>query len=124
MFKSALIISLFLVAIAVARAADESQAEITKYRNEIKPDGSYNWEFGTSNGIDARESGVGGVQATGSVKYSAPDGTPIQLEYTADENGYRPTGAHLPTPPPIPDYILKALAYIEAHPFKRIQLKK
>ncbi|XP_016956020.1 endocuticle structural glycoprotein SgAbd-8 [Drosophila biarmipes] len=122
MFKSALIISLFLV--AVARAADESQSETIKYRNEIKPDGTYSWEFGTSNGIDAQESGLGGVQAAGSVKYTAPDGSPVQLEYTADENGYRPAGAHLPTPPPIPDYILKALAYIEAHPFKRIQLKK
>ncbi|XP_017080284.1 endocuticle structural glycoprotein SgAbd-8 [Drosophila eugracilis] len=122
MFKTALIISLFLV--AVIRAADESQAQITKYQNEINPDGSYSWEFGTSNAIDAQESGVGGVQATGSVKYTAPDGSPIQLEYTADENGYRPTGAHLPTPPPIPDYILRALAYIEAHPFQRIQLKK
>ncbi|XP_017058900.1 larval cuticle protein LCP-17 [Drosophila ficusphila] len=122
MFKSALIISLFLV--AVIRAADESQAEITKYHNDLQQDGSYSWDFGTSNGIDAQESGVGGVQAAGSVKYSAPDGTPIQLEYTADENGYRPSGAHLPTPPPIPDYILRALAYIEAHPFQRIQLKK
>ncbi|XP_017020682.1 larval cuticle protein LCP-17 [Drosophila kikkawai] len=122
MFKSALIISMFLV--AVIRAADESQAEITKYRNEIKEDGSYSWEYGTSNGIDAQESGVGGVNAAGSVKYTAPDGTPIELEYTADENGYQPRGAHLPTPPPIPDYILKALAYIEAHPFTRIQLKK
>ncbi|XP_043648518.1 endocuticle structural glycoprotein SgAbd-8 [Drosophila teissieri] len=122
MFKTALIISLFLV--AATRAADESQAQTTRYRNEINPDGSYSWEYGTSNGIDAQESGVGGVQAAGSVSYAAPDGTPIQLQYTADENGYRPTGAHLPTPPPIPDYILRALAYIEAHPFERIQLKK
>ncbi|XP_017003550.2 endocuticle structural glycoprotein SgAbd-8 [Drosophila takahashii] len=122
MFKSALIISLFLV--VVIRAADESQSETTKYRSEVKPDGTYSWEFGTSNGIDAQENGLGGVQAVGSVRYTAPDGSPIQLEYTADENGYRPTGAHLPTPPPIPDYILRALAYIEAHPFERIQLKK
>lgn len=113
---------MFLV--AVIRAADESQAEITKYRSEIKEDGSYSWEYGTSNGIDAQESGVGGVNALGSVRYTAPDGTPIELEYTADENGYQPRGAHLPTPPPIPDYILKALAYIEAHPFTRIQPKK
>ncbi|KAH8368684.1 hypothetical protein KR084_004750, partial [Drosophila pseudotakahashii] len=118
----ALIISLFLV--VVIRAADESQSQTTKYLNEVKPDGTYNWEFGTSNGIDAQESGLGGVQAVGSVSYTAPDGSPIQLVYTADENGYHPTGAHLPTPPPIPDYILRALAYIEAHPFERIQLKK
>ncbi|SPP85427.1 pupal cuticle protein Edg-78E [Drosophila guanche] len=122
MFKITLIIGmLFLV--AVTWAADESQATITKYKNEIKNDGSYNWEYGTSNGIEAKESGVGSAYAAGSVAYTAPNGENIQLEYTADENGYQPRGAHLPTPPPTPDYILKALAYIEAHPFTRIQLK-
>jgi len=97
---------------------------VTKYRSEINEDGSYNYEYGTSNNIQAQESGVGGAYAAGSYSYTAPDGEPINLEYTADENGYQPRGDHLPTPPPIPDYILKALEYIEKHPFARIQLKK
>lgn len=48
----------------------------------------------------------------GSYSYTAPDGTPITVTYIADENGYRAEGAHLPTPPPIPEAIQRALAYI------------
>lgn len=45
----------------------------------------------------------------GSFSYTAPDGTEIKVEYTADENGFVPVGDHLPTPPPIPPEIQKAL---------------
>lgn len=90
----------------------------------MNPDGSYNYAYETSNRIRAQESGVGGSHAVGSYSYTSPEGQPIQLIYTADENGYQPKGDHLPTPPPIPDYILKALAYIEAHPFEKIQLQR
>lgn len=44
----------------------------------------------------------GSLQVQGSYSYTAPDGTPISLTYTADENGFQPQGAHLPTPPPLP----------------------
>ncbi|KAH1014262.1 hypothetical protein HUJ04_003124 [Dendroctonus ponderosae] len=47
--------------------------------------------------------------AVGSFSYTAPDGTEIKIEYTADENGFVPKGDHLPTPPPIPPEILKSL---------------
>jgi hypothetical protein len=48
----------------------------------------------------------------GSYSYTAPDGTPITITYVADENGFRAEGAHLPTPPPIPEAIQKSLALI------------
>lgn len=90
----------------------------------MNPDGSYTFEYGTSNGIDFSETGVGSSYATGSYSYTSPEGETIQLKYTADENGYQPQGDHLPTPPPIPDYILRSLEYIESHPFPKISLRK
>lgn len=110
--------------VAACSADADSEAVITKYNSVVNPDGSYAYEYGTSNNIAVEESGVGAEYAKGSVQYTAPDGQPIRLEYTADANGYQPRGDHLPTPPPTPDYILRALAYIEAHPFTRIQLQK
>ncbi|XP_021942044.1 pupal cuticle protein 36-like, partial [Zootermopsis nevadensis] len=45
----------------------------------------------------------------GSYSYTGPDGITISLTYTADENGFVPQGEHLPTPPPIPEAILRSL---------------
>lgn len=50
--------------------------------------------------------------AEGSYSYTAPDGTRITVTYTADENGFVPKGDHLPTPPPIPEAIQRALDFI------------
>ncbi|XP_072940895.1 uncharacterized protein [Epargyreus clarus] len=53
-----------------------------------------------------------GEAVSGNVSYKDKDGTVFNLSYTADENGYRPVGAHLPTPPPLPPAIARALKYI------------
>lgn len=79
----------------------------------------------TANGIVAEEHGQfkpgakeeeGAEQVQGSFKYTADDGTPIAIQYVADENGYQPVGDILPTPPAIPVAIARALEYIAAHP--------
>lgn len=87
----------------------------------------YAFSFETGNGIQAQEVGTlkkatrpdttDVIVATGSVSYTAPDGQVITLNYSADdENGFQASGAHLPTPPPIPPAIQKALDYIASQP--------
>lgn len=83
------------------------------------------FSYETANGITAEEHGqvknVGSpdaeaLEAQGSYKYTADDGTPISVSYIANENGFQPQGDHLPTPPPIPPAIQRALEYNAAHP--------
>lgn len=56
----------------------------------------------------------------GSYSYTAPDGSIITVTYTADEQGFRAQGAHLPTPPPIPAEIQKSLDII----YEQIRLQQ
>ncbi|XP_053602278.1 larval cuticle protein LCP-22-like [Plodia interpunctella] len=103
-------------------SADARSASIVRLVNEINPDGSYNYNYETDNGIAAQEQGVpkafGGnppvapVVAQGSFSWVSPEGQPISITYTADENGYQPQGDSLPTPPPVPEAILRSLDYI------------
>lgn len=84
---------------------------------------SVRFRYETANGIQAQEQGVAravgqevSIAAQGSFAYTSPEGEQISLAYVADENGFQPQGAHLPTPPPIPAAIQRALEYIAAHP--------
>ncbi|XP_032676864.1 endocuticle structural glycoprotein SgAbd-2-like isoform X2 [Odontomachus brunneus] len=96
---------------------------ILRQTQDSSPDGSYSYSYDTENGISVAEAGqpknIGPNQieaVRGQFSYTAPDGTPIQVVYTADENGFLASGAHLPTPPPIPVAIQRALAHNAAHP--------
>lgn len=80
--------------------------------------------FDTENGIHGEESGqlvnVGqeneAISVQGANSYTSPEGQVINLVYTAGEQGYVPQGDHLPTSPPIPPAIQRALDYIASQP--------
>ncbi|KAF4520082.1 hypothetical protein B566_EDAN014187 [Ephemera danica] len=127
-----LILALALVAVAAAapqqqRQQYEEPIPILRLENEgVNHDGSYNYE--TGNGIRAEESGyvkqLGGrgeedseaQVMQGSYSYTGPDGVLYTVNYIADENGFRAEGAHLPTPPPIPEAIQRSLDFIASQP--------
>ncbi|XP_076272301.1 cuticle protein 3-like [Rhynchophorus ferrugineus] len=75
-------------------------------------DGTYRYDYETGNGIAAQEQGDArgdGTKAQGSFSFTAPNGEQVSIIYTADENGFVPQGSAIPTPPPIPEAILKSL---------------
>ncbi|KAJ8942561.1 hypothetical protein NQ318_021963 [Aromia moschata] len=105
---------ILIVAVTSAAAASEIEntpIPIISQESDISIDGSYRNSYETANENETEE-----VQ--GSFQYTAPDGTPIQLSYIANENGFQPQGAHLPVPPEVPAAIQRALDYIAAHPLQ------
>ncbi|EDW44339.1 pupal cuticle protein Edg-78E isoform X2 [Drosophila sechellia] len=116
MFKLSLCL---LAALMLANVyADNINKDAVITREDVEPadaEGNYQYAFETSNGIQAQEAGnVNGIR--GSSSYISPEGVAISLNYVADENGFQPQGDHLPTAPPIPEAIIRALEYIAAHP--------
>ncbi|XP_018570534.1 endocuticle structural glycoprotein SgAbd-2-like [Anoplophora glabripennis] len=109
----------FTAVVAVAYGAyngDPKQAQILRLESDVSPDGAYQYGYDTENGISAQESGVGAQNAQGGFQYQSPEGENVQLQYVADENGFAAQGSHVPTPPPTPAAILRALEWIAAHP--------
>lgn len=95
-------------AIAVARAPIIPVLR----RNEVHDEaGQYALGYETGNGIIVEEQGalrknLDGefkddvvLVKRGSFSYPGPDGRTYRVEYTADETGFHPTGAHLPVAP-------------------------
>lgn len=79
----------------------------------------YHYLYETENGITGEEQGKlanrgtdnEAMRASGFYTYTGPDNVVYTVEYTADENGFVPNAAHIPTPPPIPEAILRSLEY-------------
>ncbi|KAI9583796.1 endocuticle structural glycoprotein SgAbd-4 [Glossina fuscipes] len=108
-------------------ARPQEPIAIVSQESNQEPDGSYRYSYETANGIKGEETGTlkkatsadtsDVIVASGSFSYTSPEGEQISLNYAADdENGFQPQGAHLPTPPPIPPAIQKALDYLLSLP--------
>ncbi|XP_055632933.1 larval cuticle protein LCP-30-like [Toxorhynchites rutilus septentrionalis] len=93
-----------------------NQIGIKEFINELHEDG-YKYRYLTENNIDVAEAGQienrGSdsevLRAKGYYEFTADDGVRYRVDYIADENGFQAEGAHLPTPPPIPEAILRSL---------------
>lgn len=131
-FQVTVLVSVLIVAVSAAppkkkprEVVEREPIAILSYNLDgPSPDGAYEFNYETENGIKAQEQGQlvniakdeAAMRVQGAFSYVDPDGNTIGLSYTADENGFQPEGAHLPTPPPIPPSIMKALLYIASHP--------
>ncbi|KAL7734141.1 hypothetical protein ACLKA6_011821 [Drosophila palustris] len=95
-----LIVFVALFALALAAPAD---VQINRQESDVGPE-SYNYAFETSDGTSGNQEGhlknIGSeneaISVQGSFKYVGDDGVTYQVNYVADENGFQPSGAHLP----------------------------
>lgn len=99
----------------MAKPDDESHAEVLSRSEDVRPDG-FDLKVETNNHIQESRSGDVHGNIHGDFSWLAPGGEEVKITYVADENGYQPSGALLPTPPPIPVEIQRGLDYLAAHP--------
>ena len=110
-----------LVLVAACSAAPQLGAQkpiaIVRLDSDINPDGTFTYTYETENRISASAQGrpgngppgEEGQNISGQFSFVADDGQTYSVQYTADENGFVPQGAHLPTPPPLPEAIVRSL---------------
>ncbi|XP_058979468.1 larval cuticle protein 4-like, partial [Musca domestica] len=100
---------------AAAATSDDANAEVKHFQSDVSEHG-FQYAYDTTNAIHAAAAGSAYGEHNGDFSWISPEGEHVAIQYVADENGYQPSGDILPTPPPIPEAILKALEYIRTHP--------
>ncbi|KAM7356582.1 larval cuticle protein 65Ag1-like [Cochliomyia hominivorax] len=100
-----IIVFMTLFAVALAASLPE-EAVVLKSESEVASD-SFKYSYETSDGIKAEARGL--LQNAGSeteslavqgvYSYINNEGNNITVSYVANENGFQPTGVHLPVAP-------------------------
>ena len=67
-------------------------------------DGSSRQEIGNPNSDS--------MLVSGSYSFFTPEGELVEMQYTADENGYHASGSHMPTTPPPPPHVRRLLDHL------------
>ncbi|XP_050717403.1 cuticle protein CP14.6-like [Eriocheir sinensis] len=127
--KMNLFVLAFLAAVAAAApqgyedTSVEYPAILVDERQMADDASSYTFKIETQDGITRQESGSvlpgtgseeGGIEQSGTVSFTLPDGQLFQLSYVADENGFQPESSFLPVAPEfpheIPQFVLDQIA--------------
>ncbi|CAG7732055.1 unnamed protein product [Allacma fusca] len=119
MLKYALLAAVCLIAVTARPQGEAPEVTILNSVSETDGAGNFNWASETSDGTKLEQKGyIKNPEADpeeqiqviqGSYSYIDPEGNTITVTYIADENGFQPTGDHLPTPPPVPEAIQKVV---------------
>merc|ERR1712071_565212 len=109
--KFVIIAALLAVVSAAPAELDAPVVGIVSSTSEMNADGSYSFAFESEDGIKVEESGS---VSKGSYSFTDADGVVLTVNWVADENGFQATGDHLPTPPPMPEHVVKLLADLKA----------
>lgn len=104
-------ISLLVCLAGIAMSSPVEQVPLLQ-ENSVRDDhGQYAYNYLTGNGIARTEQGqlvpnkdrtANVLVQRGGYRYYLPNGELVELNYVADEGGFRATGTHLPTPPSLP----------------------
>ncbi|XP_063366765.1 cuticle protein 3-like [Cydia amplana] len=92
------------------QASFERNARILALDSDVK-EGNFRYNYETENGIKAEEQGheADGIESQGGFQYTGDDGQIYSISFAAGQGGFQPQGAHIPTAPPVPEEIQKAL---------------
>ncbi|XP_037943940.1 larval cuticle protein LCP-30-like isoform X2 [Teleopsis dalmanni] len=95
---------------------DEGRHKILHQEDARKHD-KYDHAYLTENGIYGEEQAKlhheGGTHAKGYYEYTGDDGKLYRVNYKSNHEGFMPMGEHIPTPPPIPEAIARALKWVD-----------
>ncbi|KAF7269296.1 endocuticle structural protein SgAbd-6-like [Rhynchophorus ferrugineus] len=102
--KQIVFLMIGLTAVLAAPQQNPKDATIVKYESDNDGISGYKFNFETSDGVSRSETGElknpgtdnEALVVRGTISWTGADGTKYSIDFVADENGFQPTGAHLP----------------------------